>query len=423
MTDPSIPALSPKAERRVLYTLAAVQFTHVMDFMIMMPLGAMLMPAFQIGPEQFSHLVAIYGLAAAVTGFLGGLVIDRMDRKRALTWLYAGFAVATLACALAPSYGWLLLARTAAGAFGGLASSVVGAIVGDVVPPERRGRGLGIVMSGFPLASVLGVPIGLILADRMGWHAPFFMLAALSTTVLFVAARSLPQVASHRSTEHPVRQMIAILTHPIHQRCFLLSAVLIFGGAVVVPFMAPSLVANATITTKQLPWIYAFGGICTFFTTPLLGRLSDRYDKLHVLAGITLVAIVAALIVTNLPATPLFLVIPVTTLFFIGMSGRFTPTTALVANAVESRFRGGFMSVNSAIQQASAGTANLVAGLLVTTNASGHLTGYWRNGLVSIAAFILTLVLAVRVRTAAPHAARTPVSVAPAGAASLTAAK
>lgn len=407
MSSPVSSARPATSERGILFTLAAVQFTHIMDFMIMMPLGAGLMRVFNITPEQFSHLVAAYGLAAAVTGFAGGFFIDRLDRKRALLWLYAGFGLATLACALAPSYQLLLLARIAAGACGGVAGAIVLAIVADVIPAERRGRGMAVVMSAFPLASVLGIPAGLILVDLFEWHAPFLLLAGLSLPIWFIAARFLPSLPPTGVETHPVRQMWEILTHGVHLRGFVLTAALVFAGASVVPFMSPSLVANTGLSESQLKFVYLFGGAATFFTTRLFGRLSDRHDKLNVLAGVTVFSIAAALVITRLGPTPIAVTLVITSLFFVTMAGRFTPAMAMISNAVEPRYRGGFMSVNSAVQQAAGGCANLVAGTLITRDAvTGRLLGYPRVGWIAVAAFALTVVLAWRLRAAAPHAAR-----------------
>ena len=184
-------ALTPARERATLLTLGAVQFTHILDFMIMMPLGSQLMRVFQITPSQFTQLVACYGLAAAVSGFIGGFFMDRFDRKRALLVLYAGFGIATFACGLAPTHHWLMIARLAAGAFGGLAGSMVSAMVGDIIPPARRGRAMSVVMTAFPVASVLGVPVGLVLAGHFGWHAPFFMLGGCAGVNLLLASLAL----------------------------------------------------------------------------------------------------------------------------------------------------------------------------------------------------------------------------------------
>ncbi len=394
------------SERTVLFTLAAVQFTHIMDFMIMMPLGATLMRVFGISPAQFSHLVAAYGLAAAVTGFLGGFFIDRLDRKKALLVLYAGFGLATLGCAFAPNYHWLLIARLAAGAFGGVSGSLVLATVGDVVPPARRGYGMGMVMTAFPIASVVGIPVGLFLANAFEWHAPFVLLAALCVPIWLVAARFLPAMPPSPVRTHPGRQMWEILTHRVHMRGFLLTAALVFAGSSIVPFLSPSLVANTGLSESHLFYVYLCGGLATLLTTPLIGRLSDRHDKLHVLAWVTVGSIAAVFLLTRLGITPIAATLTLTSLFFITMAGRFTPTMAMITNSVEARYRGGFMSVNSAVQQASSGIANLISGLLVTRVASGRLIGYDRVSYLAMGAFALTLVLAWWLRAAAPHAAK-----------------
>lgn len=402
----ALPSSAPVNERLVLSILALVQFTHIMDFMIMMPLGSHLMRVFSISPAQFSHLVAAYGLSAGVFGFAGGFVLDRFERKHALLTLYSGFTLATLACALAPNYVFLLLARLCAGACGGVAGSVVTAMVGDLVPPARRGRAMGMVMAAFPLASVAGVPCGLWLAGLYEWHAPFFLLSGLSLLILLFALRVLPHVHSHLSTAHPWTQMRAILTHRIHWRGFLLSAVLVFAGGCIIPFMAPSMVANVGLPEDSIFKIYLCGGIATFFSTFLIGRLSDRFDKLYVLAGISVVAGITVFFLTRLKPGPIAITLTVTSMLFVSMSGRFSPTMAMISNAVEARFRGGFMSVNSAIQQLASGLANLTAGLLVTSDASGRLVGYPNVGYISLAAFAGTVALAWWLRAAVPHAAK-----------------
>jgi len=406
MTSPAPARPRVVSEKTVLFTLAAVQFTHIMDFMIMMPLGATLMRVFGISPAQFSHLVAAYGLAAAVTGFLGGFFIDRLDRKKALLVLYAGFGLATLGCAFAPNYHWLLIARLAAGAFGGVAGSLVLATVGDVVPPARRGYGMGMVMTAFPVASVAGIPVGLFLANVFEWHAPFMLLAGLSIPIWLVASRFLPSMPPSPVRTHPGRQMWEILTHPVHGRGFLLTAALVFAGSLIIPFLSPSLVANTGLSESHLFYVYLCGGLATLVTTPIIGRLSDRHDKFHVLAWVTIGAVVTVFLLTRLGVTPITATLAITSLFFITMSGRFTPTMAMITNSVEARYRGGFMSVNSAIQQASSGIANLVSGLLVTRAVSGRLIGYERVSYLAIGAFALTLLLAWWLRAIAPHAAK-----------------
>jgi DHA1 family inner membrane transport protein len=398
--------LSKGRELTTLLVLCAVQFTHILDFMIMMPLGGQLMRVFNISPAQFTYLVASYGLAAAVSGFAGGFFLDRFDRKRSLIVLYTGFGIATLACGLAPTHHTLLVARLAAGAFGGLAGSMVTAMVGDVIPPSRRGRAMSFVMAAFPVASVLGVPAGLILAGKFGWHAAFFLLAGCAAANVILASLALPHIQTAVKNHKPIRQMKEILSHGVHLRAFGVGAVLVMSGGLIVPFLAPSFVANVGLDeTRHLPVAYAVGGIATAFSTPLVGWLSDHMDRLRLLAIMSAGAVVVVFFITRLGTSSLVLASVMMALFMVTMSGRFAPAMAMVTNAVEARYRGGFMSVNAALQQAASGCSSMVAGLFVTRDAAGHLAGMPLLGYVSVGFFGLTVLLAFELRAAAPHVA------------------
>ena len=400
----SAPEATPRpfSEKTLLATLAAVNFTHIMDFMIMMPLGPKFMRAFDITPTQFGLLVSSYSFSAGAAGFAAGFFMDRFDRKKALTLLYSCFILGTLACAFAPNYAALMAARIVAGAGGGVAGSVILAIVGDVIPGERRGRAMGVIMTAFSLASVLGLPVGLSLADRFGWHAPFFLLATVGLVVLFAIRRVLPALPPHPNDDGlgPVERMKDILTHGNHLRAFALVIALTAAGSLIYPFMSPSLVANAGMPEGKLFMLYLLGGAATLLTSPLFGKLSDRHGKAKVFGVLALISAIPTLALTHLPHSPIPVILTATTVFFIFTSGRFVPMMALVTMSVEPKYRGAFMSVNSAIQQIAAGTATAVASWLVTTDASGHLVGYGRNGWVSLALLLLCIPLVRRLRVA-----------------------
>jgi predicted MFS family arabinose efflux permease len=399
-------ALPKGRELTTLLVLCAVQFTHILDFMIMMPLGGQLMRTFGISPAEFTHLVASYGLAAAVSGFAGGFFLDRFDRKRSLLTLYAGFGIATLACGLAPTHYTLMAARIAAGAFGGLAGSMVTAMVGDVIPPARRGRAMSFVMAAFPLASVLGVPAGLVLAGKFGWHAAFYLLAGCAAANLALASLALPHLPTAVKNHAPVKQMKAILSQGVHLRAFAVGGVLVMSGGLIIPFLAPSFVANAGLNeTVQLPLAYAIGGFATAFSTPAIGWLSDHMDRLRLLAIMSSGAVVVVFFITRLGPSSLLAASLMMALVMVTMSGRFAPAMAMITNAVEARYRGGFMSVNAALQQAASGLSSTLAGLFVTRDAAGHLAGLPLLGYVSAGFFALTVLLAYELRAAAPHVA------------------
>jgi predicted MFS family arabinose efflux permease len=278
-------------------------------------------------------------------------------------------------------------------------------MIGDIIPPERRGRATSFVMSAFPVASVLGVPAGLILAGKFGWHAPFFLLAACSAANFALAALVLPHLRTAIHDHQPIRQMRAILSHRIHQRALALGAVLIMGGGCLIPFVAPSMVANLGISETQLPIAYAVGGVCSLISMPIIGWLSDHMDRFRLLLWISVAASVVAIVMTRLGVSSLAFVSVMMALFMVTMSGRFAPAMTMVTNAVEARYRGGFMAVNAALQQAASAFANVLAGVFVTSDASGHLVGYPVLGYVAVGFFAATVLLAAGLRRAAPHVA------------------
>ena len=397
----------PKSqERTLLFVLGAVQFTHFLDFMIMMPLGAQLMQAFAITPAKFSQLVASYGIAAAMSGLAGGFLLDRFDRKRALLVLYAGFGLATLACALAPTYHLLLLARLAAGACGGLSSSLVTAMLGDFIPPERRGRAMAFVAASFPVASILGVPLGLVLAGSFGWHAAFFFLAACAVANLVIASIALPHLRTALQNHEPWQQMKEIMSHGVHLRAFALGTMVGLSGGILVPFLAPSFVANLGLDEQtELPIVYIVGGLATAISTPIIGWLSDHMDRLRLLIYVSAGAAVITIMIMRLGPSSVALASLMMALFMVSMSGRYAPAMTMITNAVEARYRGGFMSINSALQLAANAAASMLAGWFVTRDAHGHFLGLPLLSYLATAFLALMVFFALRLRDAAPHVA------------------
>jgi multidrug resistance protein len=403
--------LTPARERSTLLVLAAVQFTHVMDFMIMMPLGPQLMRAFGIGPEPFAQLVASYGFSAGVCGLLATFVLDRFDRKPSLLVLFAGFAGATLMCALARDYHMLLFARLLAGAFGGVAGSVVTAMVGDVVPPERRGAGMAFVMSGFSLAQIFGVPAGLWLAAHADWHQPFLVLSGVALVVNLAGVFILPRVDAHlvhRGAQSDWARVREIVTNGNHLRAFGLVVMLTLSGMIMIPFLATAVVRNGGVSEKALVLVYVCGGVATLVSNNLLGRLGDRFGHVPVFNAMLVFAIVPVLLVTNLGPWPLSVILLVTTLFIVSMGGRWTPAMALVTMSVESRLRGGFMSLNSAIQAAFGAVASTLSGLIVVEAVDGRIERYAWAGLASLACLAIAALLIGRIRVVDTHATRRP---------------
>ncbi|HET9338391.1 MAG TPA: MFS transporter [Casimicrobiaceae bacterium] len=395
-------AMLPRGrELALLATLAAVQFTHIVDFMIMMPLAPQLMRLWSIGPQAFGVLVSAYTFAAAASGLVAVVLIDRYDRRHALLVVYGGFALATGLCGLAPGYETLLAARLLAGAFGGVVGSLILAIIADAIPYARRARANALVATAFSLAAIAGVPIGLWLAALSTWRAPFLAVAALSVATGVVAWRLIPPIAGHvalgraQGAMWRVRSVIAV---PNHWRAFAFVVSLMFAGFTVIPFIAAYAVANVGLTEGELPVMYAVGGVATLVTGQVIGHLADRHGKKRVYAVVALASVAPILAMTHLPRFPLLAFLPLSTVFFILVTGRFGPAMALVSGSAEPRVRGSFMSLNAAIQQFGAGVAAFVAGSLVGKAADGTLTGFGGVGWLAAAFTLVSVALAYRIR-------------------------
>jgi predicted MFS family arabinose efflux permease len=389
--------LVPKAvirEGLLIFILAAIQFTHMMDFVIMMPLGPQLMRIFSISTKEFGLLVSAYTFSAAIAGFLSALFIDRFDRKHAILFLYLGFTIGTLGCALAPTFSLLLIARLVAGGFGGVLGALVLAVIGDAIPEARRGAATGKVMAAFSVASIAGIPIGLYLASETSWHAPFYLLAGLSFLILLGAVKFLPVMRGHLTNAvktNPFKVLKEIVQNRNLQWAMALMVTLTMASFLVVPFMSPFMVANVGFSEAELSYIYLFGGIATVFTSQWAGRLADKFGKQKVFTYAALLSIIPIVLITNLPPVPHYLALMVTTLFFILFGARFVPAMALITSSVEPKFRGSFMSINSSVQQASAGIAALISGLIVQESTSGKLLYFGWDGALACVVTLLAI--------------------------------
>lgn len=392
--------LSEARERALLIILMLVQFTAIVDFMIMMPLSPQLMSEMRISTAEFGLLVSAYSLAAGLSALLAASLADRYDRRSALLATYVGLTLATLACALAPGHWSLLAARAVAGIFGGVLGSITFAIVGDVVAPPRRGRAMSMVMMGFSLAAVAGVPAGLLLASHAGWRMPFAVLTGLCGLVLLFAWRTVPPVRGHLGQARigMLASYRELLMVPNHWWAFGMTALIMFAGFLVIPYIAPSLVANVGLAPAELSWIYLVGGAVTLVTRPWIGGLTDRHAYARVLTWMVLASFVPILLVTQTLPLSLGWQLLIAALFFIFVSGRFIPATALVTAATEMRLRGRVMAFNSAVQNLASGAAAFIAGAMMQSGADGRLLGYDWVGYLSCAVGLLSIWIAWRVK-------------------------
>lgn len=395
----SAPAFTPY-QKAVIAMLAFIQFTVVLDFMMLSPLGVFLLPGLSITPAQFGLVVSVYAFSAGASGLLAAGFADRHDRKRILLFFYSGFVLGTLFCGLAPDYSFLLAARIVTGVFGGVISGISYAIIADLFPFQVRGRVMGYIQTSFAASQVLGIPFGLFLANLWGWRAGFLMIVAASIPVGLVIALRLKPVAGHLATpsdRNPLQHLVKTLAEPRYFWAFLATTLLATGGYMLNPFGTAFAANNLGISMDHLPWIFMVPGIATMFMGPLFGRIIDSVGKLPVFVAGSLLALPVINWYCHLGTTPLWLVLALNVTLYLAINARMIAGASLTTALPEPMDRGAFMSVNSALQQFSGGLASMVAGLIVKQAPDGRLAGYDTLGLVVSASMLITVFFMYRI--------------------------
>jgi predicted MFS family arabinose efflux permease len=383
-------------QRFVVAILAFLQFTIVLDFMMLSPLGALVIPALKITASQFGWVVSVYAFSAGLSGILTAGFADRFDRKKLLLFFYCGFLAGTLLCGLAASYDLLLLARMVTGLFAGVVGSISFAIVTDLFPLEMRGRVMGLIQTAFAASSVLGIPLALLLSTRWGWNTPFFMIVAVSALVGGLIQAYLRPVDEHLK-QHPDRSPLHHLLHTVSNRFYLqgfaTTGLLSVGGFMLMPFMSVFMVYNIGLPIAHLPLVYMITGAFSIVAGPLIGRASDAFGKFKVFGFGCAVTIVMVVIYTHLHSTPLWLLVTVMVLLQIGIFSRIISASALMSAVPKPADRGSYMSISSSLQQMAGGVAAVIAGLIVVQNPGGILLHFDILGYLLVCTTLMSLAL------------------------------
>lgn len=355
-------------QKLAILLLALTQFTVILDFMIMSPLGDMLIKSLDITPSRFGIAVSAYAFSAGISGLLTAGFADKFDRKKLLLFFYAGFIAGTIFCGLAHSYVALLVARIITGLFGGVIGSVSMAIITDIFALQQRGRVMGFVQMGFGASQVLGVPIGLFIADKMGWEASFIMVAILAIMIFIMIAWRMQPVTKHlalQTDKHPLLHLWHTFIKRNYRIGFTATALLSIGGFMMMPFGSVFAINNLGVRQDQLFEVFMISGVSSLIIMPVVGKLSDRVDKFTIFAIASIWMMIVCVIYTNLSLTPLWLVMVFNVLLMMGIMSRMIPSTAMVSAVPDMQDRGAFMSINASLQQIAGGIAAAIAGMIV----------------------------------------------------------
>lgn len=394
-------------ETGLLIVLAAIQFTNIIDFMIMMPMGDVLQKQLAISPAKYGILVSSYGIAAFITAFTGVFYLDNIDRKKALLLAFMGFIIGTASSAIVPNtsnaelnYYLFIATRVLTGLTGGLLGGLVLSIIGDTIPMERRGRAVSIVTIAFSLASIIGVPIALTLVDAFdqNWHIPFYFVSLMALPIWFLAQRYVPSMKEHirkGNQDYDRFETIRLAFTTREQRnALLFTFLLVLGQFTVISFMTPYYINNVGLEQNQIKWIYLTGGLCTVLTGRLVGKLVDTKGRFRVFTISAILSVIPILVITHLPQVPLYVVLMIASVFFILITGRMIPANTIATSVVNPKHRGGYMSLNSACMSLASGLSSIISGaIIVQQDKHSPLENFEIVGYVAVCSTLFSLII------------------------------
>lgn len=385
----------------VIILLALTQFTVVLDFMVMSPLGDILMKSMDMSTTQFGFAVSSYAFSAGLSGLLTAGFADRFDRKKLLQFFFIGFILGTFFCSISTTYPMLIAARIVTGLFGGVIGSISMAIVADLFLLEQRGRVMGFMQMGFGASQVLGIPISLYLANVWDWKAPFLMIVGLAIIVWFIILIKIKPITQHleiKSKKNAFTHLLHTIAQKEYRIGFMATAMLSLGGFMMMPWGSAFAINNLHVTPQQLPLLFMVAGVATLIIMPIIGKLSDRIDKLKLFAIASLWLIVIVLIYTNLTPVHLSIVMTLNVLMMMGIMSRMVPSMALVTALPKMQDRGAFMSINSSLQQIAGGIAAAIGGMIVIQKDKySPLENYNTLGIVITVLTLITIYMVYRV--------------------------
>ncbi|QNL49226.1 MFS transporter [Olivibacter sp. SDN3] len=385
----------------VIAILAVTQFTVILDFMVMSPMGDLMIKSMDMDAKAFGLAVSAYAFSAGASGLLTAGFADKFDRKRLLLFFYVGFIIGTFLCGLANSLVTLIAARIITGLFGGVIGSISMAIITDLFSLAQRGRVMGFVQMGFGASQVLGIPIGLYIANKWGWEAPFLMIATASIFIALIIALRLKPIKQHLGMQQQ-QKAISHLWHTLKNKHykvgFAATAFLSIGGFMMMPYSTVFAVNNLGVDHEQLPLLFMVSGVCALITMPIVGQLSDKVSKFKLFAIASIWLMMICVIYTNLSITPFWLVISLNILMMISIMGRMVPSSALTSAVPQKQDRGAFMSINASLQQIAGGIGAVISGLIVyQQDKTTPLMHYNYVGYTVVAITIISILMVRRV--------------------------
>lgn len=349
-----------------MFSLWLLVFSASSQIMIISPILPQIGEQLQIADTLLGTLVTAYSLMVGFFAVISGPISDRIGRRRILL-MGTGLMAVTLVCHyFVVDYFSFLAVRVFSGAAGGVLSGAAVSYIGDYFPYNRRGWAVGWVMSGSAFGQIFGIPMGVVLAGRFGFRAPFYLFAVTMAITYVLLWMRLPQPPIRkREGRLTIRGAIADYWAMLRRKEIAAASAAFFlmflGVSLYVVYLPTWLERSVGFSSNQIATLFLVGGIANVLTGPKAGKLSDRIGR-KLIVLLSCVGLFFVMLGTTLMVRSVWMAYPVFFLTMILIAMRISPFSALLTALVPDHNRGSLMSLTVALGQVGFGLGGALAG-------------------------------------------------------------
>ena len=378
-----------KRQIELIVIATFMQFMNTMSFVIIIPMGVFWFKSLNIDPGKIGYIVGGYSIASAVSVFISSFFMDKFGRKNIALFLISGLTVSSFLVTKATGFYSMFFAQILAGLFRGPTTPITLTIITDLIPENNRSKAISTVMGAFTIATIIGIPISLVLSKNSGWQTPFYGMALIGIIILAYLIIRLPKMKEHVADAKKHKSNAVILSFfkkDTHVFSFFMVFISILGTYLIYPNITSYLSLNEHMTTASIGKFFIYAGLASFITLQISGRMSDKFGVViinNLSTAIMCITIFLGFI------DHMFLPVLIIFAFFIASSSNRTVLSMSLSSRVPKPYeRATFMSLQTTGQYIAASIGSFLSSAIVTVSNNKLIN---IHALVFISFFIILL--------------------------------